>query len=277
MTYGWWRAAGHWVGGKRRHRLVFLAVCWLCEAGLCIVLSRTDERFITPVGEASYESVRTGDPQKQTGHFFVRRLDGHYRPAFYLGWRNLSAENGRLGIFKTPLHKTLAIEDLEIRLHHYSRLDTDRGDQASLTQAVRGLEGGLGRGVAGLTMQGPLAEVNRATKVIVRGLDYRLFQDDRLDLRVQCRSAVVSTSATEVTLRGGVRIHAADGSRLMSNCVLWDVERNRFSVPGTYMLDRGGTPVSGRGLRCDHRLSIPVAHDVYDRKGENRWMGDPSF
>jgi len=277
MAYGWWRAAGRWVSGERRHRLVFLGVCWLCEGVLCIALSWKDDRFVTPVEQTSYESVRTGDPQRQTGHFFVRRLDDHHRPAFYLGWRNLSAENGRLGIFKTPLHKTLVIEDLEIRLHHYSPLGTDGGDPPSLTEAVRGLKGGLGREFAGLTMHGPLAEVNRATKVIVRGLDYRLFQDDRLDLRVQCRNAVVSTSATEVTLRGGVRIQAADGGGLMSNCVLWDIERNCFSIPGTYVLDCGGVPVYGRGLRCDHRLRISVVHEVHGKEGKNRWIGDPSF
>jgi len=148
---------------------------------------------------------------------------------------------------------------------------------AELMQAVGKLGSQFADEDKGLTIGGPLGDANRATRVIVQSLKYRLFRDSRLQLSVQCRYAVASTSGTEILLRGGVAVCAAGGGRLMSNSMVWDVEKDRFSVPGTYVLDREGVPSRGRGLLCDHRLNVALIQDRYSKEGENRWIGKTSF
>jgi hypothetical protein len=63
-----------------------------------------------------------GAEDNETGPFLIRRLEANagYRPDFYVRWKNLRADNGRLGLFNTPLHKTVVIDDLEARLYRYS-------------------------------------------------------------------------------------------------------------------------------------------------------------
>ncbi|MEN6425144.1 MAG: hypothetical protein ABFE13_07265 [Phycisphaerales bacterium] len=435
---------------------MLLLFCWSCEAVLFIALCWNDDNAITPEASTTYELPPPADVREGTGACHIRRWDARngYRPIFCVGWRNMRAENGQLGIFKTPLHKTITVERLAMKCYRYSHAengedvwtlpagmadravrvdacavvgrgaaaagevgtsatagalptaaqakpvyrfwspvlsryfytldeaerrsviddfsavwtcegvafhayppgkqpegtspvyrfwsgplarhfytasdqerdrlisrfsdiwtyegiawyaergvppaDMDRlatggapesatdtmddpvlaGDQEGMSefiQVVRGLQGQFEGRLAQVKVEGPLREANLATKVIIRDLDYCLFRDNRLQLGVQCRNAVVSTSDMEVVLRGGVTICAEDGGRLMSSCVVWDVQKNRFSVPGRYVLDRDGTPVPGRGLCCDHRLGASIAHEVYGRKGEHQWIGDRAF
>jgi hypothetical protein len=220
--------------------------------------------------------------ENETGAFSARRLDPEagYKPAFHVRWKNLCAENGRLGIFKTPLYKTVIVEGLEVKSYRYSHCEKHDEDHAVLMQTVPDaarqatVESAGAKEDHAVLMQTvselacqvrerftsvkmvprPLLDARRATKVIIRGLDYCLFRDGRLDLGVGCRNTVISTSSPEINLRGNVTIQAADGDRLTSNSVLWDVKRGQFSVPGAYVLEHNGVPVWGSGIHCDHRL-----------------------
>lgn len=430
-----------------------LVVCWLCEAVLWVVPFRCGDGVVSPAVERVHSPMSAAVTQEGTGVCHMRRWDAANgcRPVINVGWRNLRAENGRLGIFKTPLQKTITIEHLAIDFYRYShendsedvwRLpadmvgvpsETEACDVAAVTADVVGgavcetdargtpvaargqpvhrfwspvlashfytldeteraallrnwpdiwtyegvffhaypvglqpegtvpvyrfwsglrrrhfyttsecdknrliedhsnvwayegiawyqerdglpvavdssaigeespgsadrfglaegqdhlaklmqAVGELGSQFAGedkrLTIGGPLGEANRATRVIVQSLKYRLFRDNRLQLSVQCRYAVASTSGTEILLRGGVAVCAANGNRLISNSMVWDVEKDRFSVPGTYVLDREGVPIRGRGFLCDHRLNVALTQDRYSKEGENRWTGKTSF
>jgi hypothetical protein len=119
-------------------------------------------------------------------------------------------------------------------------------------------------------------DISRATKIIINDLDCRLFRSDQLELGIKCHNAVASASESEVVLRGGVTIQA-DGRRLMSNCILWNMEKGEFSVPGTYIMDRSGVPVRGTGLRCDCHLRPCVVGEAYSKKGVEKWIRGPSF
>ena len=122
-----------------------------------------------------------------------------------------------------------------------------------------------------------LIDVSNATKVVIRDLDYAFFEGETLTLGVRCSRATVSKSGSELALQGRVAITAAGGSRLVSSRVRWDLKRNIFTVPGTFMINRNGTLVKGRGIRCDHRLQSLGTNAASDGKGEKRWVKRASF
>jgi len=268
-------------GSGRRTSLILLA-CWLFEGVLCLLFFRADGRFVVAPMEVGPVLAMPAARENETGAVSARRLDpdAGYKPSFEVRWKNLCAENGRLGIFKTPLYKAVIIEGLDVKSYQYSQCEKRhdgpvvptqtacepahqateesaavKEDHAVLTQTVSDLACQMKERFAGVKMvASPLLDAHRATKVVVRGLDYRLFRDGRLDLGIRCRNTVISASNPEVVLRGDVTIEAADGARLISNSVLWDVKKGQFSAPGTYVLEHNGVPVWGSGIHCDHCL-----------------------
>ncbi len=127
---------------------------------------------------------------------------------------------------------------------------------AIVLEDIRDLEHKLKASAGQMKVKSPLFDMRRATKVLVRGLNYSLFRDDQLELDVQCMRAEVSGSSSGVILRGRVTVTNEGGDILMSNRVIWDVEKNLFDVPGSYILKRDDSLMRGQGLRCDHRLSV---------------------
>jgi hypothetical protein len=266
---------------------------------VCAVIFRGDSRFVVPTGDLPYESAAPVSQVNGTGAFSVRQLDASagYRPAFSLAWKNMRAENGRLAFFKTPLHKTVTIDGLHVKFYQHSSEDaaarlSDRdgrrqrrllvgdGEAAArdmFVEAIDVLAREFRTKTQGMAMDSLLpADISSATKVIINDLDYSLFCRDQLELGIKCHNAVASASESEIVLRGGVVIQA-DGGKLMSNCVLWDMEKGQFSVPGTYVMDRDGVPVRGSGLRCDHHLRPFTAREVYNKKGAEQWVKGSSF
>ena len=136
--------------------------------------------------------------------------------------------------------------------------------QVGFTEVFDALRSEFRQRARGMMMDSALpTDISNVSKVVIHGLDYRLLCGDQLQWGIQCRMA--TAGASEIELRGGVIIQA-EGRKLLSSYVLWDMERNQFSVPGTYILDRNGVPVRGTGLRCDHRLQPVVATGVYSKK-----------
>lgn len=258
---------------------------------LCALVFHGDRRFVVPNVDLPQTPVTTTHAGG-TGAFAVRRLDATagYLPAFSLGWKDMRTENGRFAFFKTPLHKTVTIDGLEVRFHQYPPRETagpegvgiqpvatgDRvaeqgGGRGEMTtrdmfaEAVDGVAHELRKKTDGMAISYPLPDgISTTTKVIINDLDCRLFRHEQLELAVRCRNAVAS--ASEIVLRGNVMIQA-DGTRLMSTCVLWDMETGEFSVPGTYVIDRNGVPVRGTGLHCDQHLQPVSVREVYSKKG----------
>lgn len=300
------RPVSFFVFGSRRRKLVVLSACWLAEGVLCAIFLRGDPRLAVPAIEPIHESVAPASPANGTGAFSARRLDAGagYQPAFFLGWKNMRADNGRLGIFKTPLHKTIRIDGLQVRFYQHVQgaaegvvsaslpaasdmpgpQDSDVNREKSVVQATfievfdaLRYEFQQKTKTRGMTMGGPLpVDISNVTKVVINGLDCRLVCRDQRELSIECRNAVASASESEIVLRGGVIIRA-EGRVLMSNHVLWDMEKSLFSVPGTYVLDHNGVPVRGSGIRCDLHLQPVATPEVYSKKGVEKWTGDSSF
>ena len=267
------------VRGSWPRKLLLLVACGLIEAALCFAFIRSDSETVAlPSLAASALSERPFRPN-ETGVVTARCLDpdADDKPTLQVRWRNLRIENGRIGVLNTPLCKTVTVEGLEIKSYRHSDAGTPEGDVPILGQTLRDLERRLKADYGSMEIRSPLLDVRNATKVIIRGLDYARFRDDRQELGVKCRYAAITSSALQVVLRGGVTIRVEDGGALLSNCVVWDVQKSRFYVPDVYCLNRGAAQISGRRVECDQRLCRLTEHEPPGGKGAKTWAEDVSF
>jgi hypothetical protein len=255
--------------GSRRRKLALLLACWLVEGIVWVSIFGGDVPGAASRPVTGGPLVEPAPAANETGAFSARRLDpaaGH-RPVFCVSWKNMRAENGQVGVFRTALSRTITIDGLQIKSYRYSRAAEDRQDEDALVQTIAGLGCQLQQEFAGMQIEGPLADVSHAAKVAVRDLHYSLIRDGQPALDIRCRSAIASAPGLQVVLRGGVIIEAAGGDTLMSNCVLWDAKMNQFSIPGAYSLSRHGVRTNGRGMHCDQQLCPLVTQEAYDTKG----------
>jgi hypothetical protein len=265
--------------GSRRRRLVLLLACWLTEGIIWVTIFGSPIPVVAPQPTRANSVTTPASTPRETGAFCAQRFDsaaGH-RPLASVSWRNMRAENGRVGIFRTPLSRTLIVDGLQIKSYQYSPAAESHRDRETLTQTIGDLVSQWNGDFAGLEIEGPLVDIRRAAKVIVKDFDYSVARDGRLELDIQCRNAVVSMPGPQLVLRGGVTIEAASGDTLTSNCVLWDVQTSRFSVPGAYIFTHNGVAVSGQGIHCDQRLCPLVTQETDDTKGAGRWAQGRSF
>jgi len=73
-------------------------------------------------------------------------------------------------------------------------------------------------------------------------------------------------------LRGHVRIEIADVGTLESNHVESDFAKERFSVKGVYVLNRGGQASCGRDICVDGQLdNLGVKHSKLEVKEQEQW------
>jgi hypothetical protein len=236
--------------------------CSIRHPGPCLTPAAVDSPVPGSENEISGVQVSACDPQADR------------RPLYSVAFDRLTADNGRIGVFRTPLFKVVTVEGLRFSLFTYGQ-----GDSTAPTAVVEGK--GLA-GVAGLQHEvldgllarlkdlsagcSPLIDVSNAAEVQVRGLDCTLYQDRRPRLAVRCHKALIAESSPVLELRGAVVITASDGARLESNCVNWNLGTGRFTAPGQYVLHQGGSPMVGRGLCCDQQLRI-TAGAVMEVKG----------
>ena len=255
-----------------------LAICWLCEALFCLLLCRCDSRLIDPSSDMSWPLTDWDSGADQTGPFSLRRFDpneGH-RPLVSISWDNLRAENGHFGIFGTPVHRTVVIEDLTAKLYQYASHEQGggepdsacrKGDESDLAAHLEALQREFGRNSRNLGFEYRLpVDAGHVTELVVRDFEYSRVEDGSVALGVRSGTATVSDRGLKVTLRGCVVVTAREGARLVSNFVLWDLERKTFSVPGTYALNYNGTLAKGRGILCDDRLRVSVPPAVSDAR-----------
>jgi hypothetical protein len=137
------------------------------------------------------------------------------------------------------------------------------GGLRGLAQVLSQAAEELGRSFQGFEIERPaFVDASNATKMIIRNLNYGLFEDGTLDLGIRCANATITNPGTEAVLQGCVVITAGNGHKLMSNCVRWNLKTNQFTIPEMYILDREGTPVRGRGFRCDCHLEPLRANQI---------------
>jgi hypothetical protein len=119
--------------------------------------------------------------------------------------------------------------------------------------------------------------MSNATTVFVKDLHYSLYRGDRPQLGIDCRRAIFSGSTSPVLLRGCVVIRVADGGKIMSNCAEWDLQEQRFHIPGLFIYDRDGTPTRGRDVSFDQNLRVIQTHVADSKKGEKKWSQEVMF
>jgi len=152
---------------------MLLLVCWLVEGIVWVTIFGSPVPAVVPHPAMDGAFAGPTPQANETGAFFARRLDpaaGH-RPVFSVGWKNMRAENGRVGVFRTLLSRTIFVDGLEIKSFQYSRAAEDRQERPVLMQTISGLGCQLKEGFAGMEIEGPLADISHAAKVAVRNLD----------------------------------------------------------------------------------------------------------
>jgi hypothetical protein len=246
-----------------------LLVSWTLPV-LILIVARSNKISISYPDIASLRPDLT-QHKNQIGAFnyLIWDSNANYRPVFSVHFDNLSAENNKLGVFNTALHKVVKIQDLELKLYRYNSgkatatskpdistvSDCINNDLESITTDANTI---VERIIHRLTdpAYGWRAniDIGNVSEVRVNNLDYQVFHDGELFFATQSRRAIVSYGQSDVLLHGRAKITIADGSTLESNYIKWDVKKQHFSVKGAYVLNRGGTITTGKDICFDAQL-----------------------
>ncbi|UCG56536.1 MAG: hypothetical protein JSU70_16935 [Phycisphaerales bacterium] len=261
-------ASGGWLS-----RASMLAAWILCVALLVAIAA--NNALGPPFNDAVTPEALFRVPRNQTGPCWFRRWDPNhnYRPVHFMGFENLRAEDARLGIFKTALHKVVTIDDLQLRLRRHETDDQFDSNKASpfaafcslfepanrhagrtaMRQALRGLK----RRAANWL---PSIDLSNVSQVIIKNLEYEIFNGDELLLGVRCRRACLSSrSPGTVVLSGQALVSTAGGKGLRGNRITWDLRRNHFISEGICVLTHDGNRTAYRGACVDAHLDLVAA------------------
>lgn len=243
-------------------------------------------------------------PKNQIGFLRYTRWDPkeNYRPIYSISFKNLLAENSRLGIFKTALYKVVKIRDLELRFYEYTTpkvTETTKLNHGKTTKniAARSVESCITtKPYISPTTEDTIANTRALIKEIIRKLtspenlwrvnkidlgnisevrinnfDYKVFYDDDLSFAIQSKRAVTSYKQSELALRGHVIITAADGSTLECNYAKWGTKTGYFKIDGVYVLNRNGMKMIGKDICVDTQLNLARAQQAkYEHKEAER-------
>ena len=249
------------VKSRSFRRYAAVAVWAAAAAALVAVCARRSE--VRPYAGAMQSEVSNDSPpQNEIRNFTCYRYDPESNKlSFAASVGSLRAENATIGVFRTAAARAVRIRDLQLWLSG----DRQWGAMAG-TAAAGAADAPAGRSAAmedlldGLLdardRLGVDIDLSNTQEVTVENLDYRVFDEDRLALRVRSKRAAVSSARQEVELRGRVTVTAHDGSTLVSNHIRWDTRRQNFTADGTYLLRRGDRQITGRGSCVDSNLNI---------------------
>ena len=207
----------------------------------------------------------------------------NYRPIYSVYFENLRVENNDLGIFKTALHKVAKIQDLKLEFYRHTSPttaltsasgvypfgpDAIAGAGTSFSAQVKELLQGLTtpRGVWRIDN----IHLTNISEVYVHNFDYKVFCDGDLHFGIQSRRAIISYKWSDIILRGHVTIRTADGSTLEANNVKWNAKKQLFSVHGVYVLSRGGTVTTGKGICVDAQFNAVETQNAKIEGKENK-------
>jgi hypothetical protein len=207
--------------------------------------------------------------QNGIGGFAAWRYDpkANHRPIYSVAFKNLYAENARLGVFKTAARKVVEIEELQAKFFRYSSDDSLDSGQASPLTTFSQLFGPednghsetlaeiLGRFKDTKSPWSLSIDLSNVSEVRLKNPDYQIFDNGVLSFGVQCKRAVATYKSPEIILRGHARITATDGSTLESNHIIWDTRKCCFRTDGTYFLTRDGKKIQGKDICVDDKLN----------------------
>jgi hypothetical protein len=269
-------------------KAVVLSASWIVS---CILLYvSADNGPSTVCNDVECHALESGLPRNQTGAVRYTRWDPKeaYRPVFSAGFENLLADNNRLGIFKTALHKEVRIQNFQVRLHNYgfgrdaagSNLHPGRSYANGMEDVFPVISGAAIDGKTLLKMVGALMgpgdglririDLSNVTEVLVAGFSWEVFLNGELLLGIQSKRALASCEQAGILLRGHVTITSADGGSLECNCAKWDIEKERFTVDGVYVLRREGMTTAGKDICVDSQLNVFGAKQAEFKRKEVR-------
>ena len=247
---------------------------WLKWLGLCaawiipiLLFSSLGEKrdFQTLRAEGYGPHLRLQPPKNQTGPVTYLSWDPkkNRRPIHAISFSNLISENGRLGIFKTALHKVVKLQDLELSFYRYGSPEVPASEKYPSAAAPLNARSDIHTLIAKVSQKltGAKArlrvenlDLSNVSELRVNNLDYRVFRDGNLMLGVQCKRAEASLESADAILRGHVIIVAENGGRLECNHATWCMGEDMFRIDGVYVLNRNGAVTSGKNICVDSRL-----------------------
>lgn len=223
-------------------------------------------------------------PKNQLGAVSYIRWDPkeNHRPIYSVHFKNLRAENNKLGIFRTALHKVMKIRGLKLEFYQYSSGKTTATTTpdiypvyeetiVDIKTLIRQILHKLINPMDGCRVNN--INFGNVSEVRINNFDYKVSYDDELFFAIQSKRAMASYKHSGVVLRGHVTIKTADGSTLESNYVKWDIQKQRFSINGIYVLNRNGVKTTGRDICVDAQLkSVKAQHAKFNQKEEQECL-----
>lgn len=261
-------------------RSVVLAV-WVLSF-LSFIIVTGNNGLSTLSNEAGGYDVELIPAKNQTGalSYWCCDPEANGRLVHSVDLKNLRAENSHLGILKTSLHKIVSIDGLELELHQYtSSAATGNSSSdiyavpenvmADVHSLVEQISHHLTNPIHGWRVKN--IDLGNVSEVLVDNFDYRVFRDGGLLFMIQSSKAMLSYRRSGIVLRGRVTLATADGSTLKSGHVEWEVEEQRFTAKGVYVLDRSGVRTTGKDICVDARLNrIGTMHTKVQYKEEHK-------
>ncbi len=253
---------------KLQPKLVFLAVSWLCA--ICVVVFYSTNHGFNQAGSNIAENTAMPEVrQNGMGGFAAWRYDtkANHRPIYSVAFKNLCAENARLGGFKTAAHKVVEIEDLQAKFFRYpsdGRFDSGQASPLTTFSQLFDLEDNRHSETLAEMFckfkdtKSPWSlsiDLSNVSEVRLKNPDYQIFDNGTLSLGIQCRKALAAYNSPEIILRGHVIITAADGSTLEGNYIRLDTKKCCFRADGTYFLTHNGKKIHGKDICVDDKLN----------------------
>jgi Lipopolysaccharide-assembly, LptC-related len=221
------------------------------------------------------QSLAALPPENQLAGLAYYRYDPNTnRLCFAASAGMLSAEDAPLGIFKTAAARIIKVKDLQLHFNEPSGSPALATLQSNFLPGApaagkNGFQEILGqltdaRGHRGIDSSrwGTDMDLSNAREITIDDFDCGIFDENDLRLRVQSSRAIVNSDWPLVTLRGHVVITSADGSILESNYVKWDTKKQSFIADRMYVLRRGDSRITGKGICVDSYLNITNVKNV---------------
>lgn len=271
---------------SRWFKWVFLLTSWVFSILILIVVTNNNE-LSTLYNESVIYEPELRLHKNQVGSFkYVRqgpRENGG--PMYSVYFKNLQAENNKLGIFKTGLNKLVKIQDLQLKIYRYTThninpttsiagskspkitvdnssypFTTVRPSSPPIVEDITAEARALIEDVMH-KFKDPKdrwrvdIDLSNVSQFRIRNFDYRVFYGDDLFFSIQGKRVIGSPKHSVVILRGHVVLTAAGGSTLESNYIKWDIENQCFIASGGYLLRRYGVSKTGDNICVDAQLN----------------------
>lgn len=89
------------------------------------------------------------------------------------------------------------------------------------------------------------------TRGVMKEVSLQIYTDKLLHLTVEAVGAEIDFKREKIEMKNARVEHRASGKSIFSSLILWDIERNRFKVPGKYIAQTPAGEVEGRKVEFD--------------------------